>query len=110
MRWAAGPCEWGNTGCGTIRPCFLRSTQIFLGKPKWAARSPCRSTDLPTADLKDSSPRSPGAAWTPGQDVTSATIRSLTDRVVVMNVLLSGPLDGLAQSTSSSELEVKLRR
>jgi hypothetical protein len=61
--------------------------------------------DLPPAELEANSPRLPGPAVTPGQEVTTSVILSLADCVVVAIVTSFSGTE--SQATSSSELEVK---
>src|SRR4029450_1024984 len=61
-----------------MRPSSKSSLQIAFGNPKWAAWSPCRWPISREPTLNANSPRLPGPATTPGQEVTSSVIRSLT--------------------------------
>ena len=71
---AAGPTRPGKTGWSTIRPSAARLRHTGSGNEKWAAWSPwrCPSSRRPTRNAN--SPRRPGPAFTPGQDVTSSVI------------------------------------
>jgi hypothetical protein len=60
--------------------------QTSLGKAKWAAWSPCRWPISRPPTLNANSPRRPGPAATPGQEVTCSVIRSLTRCRVDMTV------------------------
>src|SRR5919109_2228733 len=70
-----------------MRPCSKSSAHTSLGKPKWAAWSPCRWPISRRPTLKANSPRRPGPASTPGHDVTSSVICWLGVRGSVMKLL-----------------------
>src|SRR4051794_13281673 len=74
IRRAAGPSLPGNTGWWTTRPASNSSAQSAFGNEKWAAWSPCRWPISRRPTLKANSPRRPGPASTPGQEVTSSVI------------------------------------
>src|SRR4029453_14937678 len=88
-----------------MRPCSFKSTQIFFGKPKWAAWSPCRWPISRPRSVKANSPLLPGPALTPGQALTVSVIRSVALCRLDMTASSRGSI-GLDQFTSSSKLEV----
>src|SRR4051794_36578368 len=93
MRRAAGPRFSGNTGCHVPLPAANRSSHTSLGNEKCAAWSPCRWPSSRRPTRKANSPRRPGPASTPGQEVTSCVMSSLAVCAVVMGAscTLEGP-------------------
>ena len=83
----------GATGCGPTRPCSRSSAPIFGGNPKCATRSPCRWPICRRPTVNANSPRLPGPAFTPGQDVTSSVMRLLGAMVVVMSATLQAQVN-----------------
>src|SRR5918994_1954369 len=67
----------GKAGWGPTRPAARSSAATSRGTAKCAAWSPCRWPISRLPSRKDSSPRSPSTAVTPGHEVTSAMICSL---------------------------------
>src|SRR3954447_26807294 len=84
MRRAAGPGLPGKTGWSTTRPSARSCSPTALGNEKWAAWSPWRWPISRRPTRKANSPRRPGPASTPGQEVTCSVMVSAAVLVAVM--------------------------
>ena len=91
-----------------MRPASWSSCRTVFGKPAWKTRSPWRWPSSRRPSRKPYSPRGPGPAVTPGQEVASAVILCDAVWVAAMVVLPSrnlsrGEADSRARQRSGVE-------